>query len=159
MSALQAAVLGTATASGVFGGAMFAFSSFVMPALRALPPRDALAAMQAINIEAPRSLLMLPLLGTAAGSVALGAHAILAGPSEGRGLRLAGAALGLASFAITAGYHVPRNNALAVVEAGAPEAAGAWTAYAASWTRWNHLRTGAAVASAVLLARSLAPGG
>jgi uncharacterized membrane protein len=156
MSAATTALVGaTATASAVLGGALFAFSSFVMPGLRALPAAAGMAAMQSINRAAPRSLLLVPLLGSALGSAAIGIHAAVAGGIPDRGLRLAGAALGVAAFAITVGANIPRNNALATLAPDAPTAADAWTAYVTSWTRWNHARTLAAISSAVILAEVL----
>lgn len=82
----------TGAAAGVLGGSMFTFSAFVMPALRRQPHPEGIAAMQAINEMAPRSLLMLPMLGSALGSVVVGAQVLLTG--EGGALRLAGAGLG-----------------------------------------------------------------
>jgi uncharacterized membrane protein len=156
MSDPTAGVVGvTAAASGVLGGAFFAFSSFVMPALRTLPPRDGIVAMQGINEAAPRSLLMLPLLASALGSAAVAAHAVTASSVDGRGLRIAGAALGLAAFVITAAANVPRNKALAGLDPSAPASAAVWASCADEWTRWNHARAVAAVASAVALAASL----
>ncbi|HEY7723591.1 MAG TPA: anthrone oxygenase family protein [Pedococcus sp.] len=150
---------GTAVASGVLGGALFAFSSFVMPALRRLPRREGLLAMQAINEAAPRSLLMVPLLGSALGSAVVGVHAVISGPGEGRSLRVAGALLGLTGFAVTAAANIPRNNALAALDPSAPGAAARWGAYVTEWTRWNHARALAAVSSSVALAASLRGGG
>lgn len=145
----------TAAASGVLGGAFFAFSSFVMPGLRALPARDGIVAMQGINEAAPRSLLMLPLLASAVGSAVVGVHAAAASDLEARGLRITGAALGLASLMITGVANVPRNNALAALDAGAPGAAAGWADFLAGWTRWNHARTVASIGSAVALAVSV----
>ena len=145
----------TAAASGVLGGAFFAFSSFVMPGLRALPARDGIAAMQGINEAAPRSLLMLPLLASAVGSAVVGVHAAAASDLEARGLRITGAALGLAALVITGVANVPRNNALAALDAGAPESVAGWADFLAGWTRWNHARTVASIGSAVALAVSV----
>ena len=156
MSAVGAVtVAGTAVASGVLGGALFAFSALVMPALRRLPAHEGIRAMQSLNAVAPRSLLMVPLAGSAIGSAVVGLQAVAAGDAEGRGLRAAGALLGLGAFAVTAAASVPLNRALAVVDTGEPEASAAWAAYARTWVRWNHLRAAAATLSAVALASSL----
>lgn len=59
MTALGTALaLVTATASGLTAGVFLGFSALVMPALRARPPAEAVAAMQAVNLVAPRSLLV-----------------------------------------------------------------------------------------------------
>jgi uncharacterized membrane protein len=46
---LYAATLATALGCGLVAGVFFAFSSFVMPALKRLPPAQGIAAMQSIN--------------------------------------------------------------------------------------------------------------
>ncbi|MFC7488270.1 DUF1772 domain-containing protein [Knoellia sp. CPCC 206453] len=144
----------TALAAAVFGGAMFAFSSFVMPALRELAPRDGIIAMQSINRWAPKSLLLLPMGVLALGGVAVIAMA-LSGQGDDRALKIVGALLGFASLVITAAANIPINNKVDALTAGR-EAEGEWAAYAAVWCRWNHLRTVTSLASAVLLALAAA---
>lgn len=141
----------TAVGCALTSGSLFAFSSFVMPALKRLPDSDGLAAMQAINEAAPRSLLMLPLIGSAVGSVLVGGYALLASGHPRRGWLLAGAVLGVAAFGVTAAYHVPRNNALAALAPSAAGSAEAWQQYAVDWTRMNHVRVALALASACCL--------
>jgi len=51
---------------------------------------------------------------------------------------------------------VPRNNALAAVAPSSAEGAELWTGYLRIWTAWNHLRTSAALATAVLFTTALA---
>lgn len=87
---------------------------------------------------------------SAAGCVAVGGHALLTRP-DGQALLLTGALAGLASMALTAGYHVPRNDALALLDPQAAGSAAAWTHYAAGWTRLNSVRSGLALLSAVAL--------
>lgn len=140
----------TALGAAVFGGAMFAFSAFVMPALRELVPRDGILAMQAINRWAPKSLLALPMGVLAIGSVAIVVLALVGdGPDRSPGV--IGAALGLASLAITGLGNVPINTKVDALVA-APESEGEWTAYARLWCRWNHLRTITSLVAAILLA-------
>lgn len=143
--------LATAAGSAVLGGVFVGFTTVVMPALAALPSSDGLEAMQAINLAAPRGLLMLPLIGSAIGSVGLGGWAAFAGRGEGRWLVLAGAAAGVAAFAVTAAYHVPRNDALGRVDAASGEAAAAWAAYQPGWTTLNSVRAALALVSAGLM--------
>ncbi|GAA1837172.1 anthrone oxygenase family protein [Microlunatus capsulatus] len=145
-----ALALVTATASGLTAGVFLGFSALVMPALRGRPPAEAVAAMQAVNLVAPRSLLMVPLLLSAAGCLLVGVHALVTRPA-GQGLLLSGAAAGLAAFAVTAGYHVPRNDALALLDPAAPGTAAAWARYAAGWTVLNSVRTVLGLVSAVAL--------
>ena len=54
--------------------------------------------------------------------------------------------------------NVPLNNRLAPLRAGEPDAEREWAAYLSAWTRWNHLRTVASTAGAVLLAVAAAQG-
>jgi uncharacterized membrane protein len=150
-SLVLAVTLATALGCGVSGGVLFGFSSFVLPALRSLPPGQGIAAMQAINLVAPRSWFLVPLLGSALGSLVTGTYAVLAGPGPGRGLLLLGAAAGLSVLAITAGYHIPRNNNLATVDPTDPAAAARWVRYATEWARWNHVRSAAGMLAALAL--------
>lgn len=125
------AVVATALVSGVF----FAFSSFVIPALERQASRDGIAAMQSINITAVRPAFMSLLFGTAALTAAVG----IVGFGDPR--LVIGAALYLVGvIGVTIGAHVPRNNALAVVERDAPQADAAWRRYLTGWGRWNHVR-------------------
>ena len=49
---LYIATLATALGCGLIAGAFFAFSSFVMPALKRLPTTEGIAAMQSITAAA-----------------------------------------------------------------------------------------------------------
>ena len=154
MNAGLASVSVTAAAlgSGVVGGVLYGFSAFVMRGLDATEPGTALTAMQEINRAAPRAPLTVPLLGTALLCVLLAVNATrdLRG-DDGGGTApwwvLAGCALYLAAFLITAAYHVPRNDALMSVDAAGADAAAAWRDYAGTWVRLNHVRATAAIAS------------
>jgi uncharacterized membrane protein len=155
---MRTITLATALGSGVMGGVLFGFSSFVMPALHRLPASDAVRAMQAMNVTAPRGLA-LPLVASGLGSVVVGAWALARSSGSARGLLVAGAAAGLAAFAVTAAYHVPRNNALDRVDASSAASATAWAAYEPGWVAMNHVRTTLSLASAALLvAGALRPG-
>ena len=78
-----ASAVGSALAAGVF----FAFSTFVMPALARMQPREGLAAMQAINVAAVNPWLMTLLFGTgalmAAVAVAAGVGVAWLGSDDG----------------------------------------------------------------------------
>ena len=60
---LYAATLVTALGCGLVAGVFFAFSSFVMPALRRLTPERGIAAMQSINELAVTPAFMTALSG------------------------------------------------------------------------------------------------
>lgn len=144
MTFFRLATYTAATTAGISGGVLFAFSALVMPSLRRLPAADAVRAMQAINLQAPRSAIMIPLVGSVLACAIVGAGALVAPRAPGRPLLLTGAVVGIAVFAITAAYHVPRNDALASVDPAGPEGASAWAAFEPGWTAWNHVRAGAA---------------
>lgn len=151
MTFLRLAAYAAAATTGISGGVLLAFSTLVMPSLRQLPAAEAVRAMQAINLQAPRSAFMIPLLGSVLACSIVGVRA-LAGPrTPGRGLMLAGATVGIAVFAITAACHLPRNDALALVDPAGPEAASAWAEFAPGWTAWNQVRAAAGLVAAALL--------
>ncbi len=152
-------VAATAIASGLIGGVFYAFSSFVMPALKRLPPEQALAAMQSINVTAVRPGLMIPFFGTAIAGVAVGVTAVANWGDTGSVWLLAGAAsYVLGTFVVTAAYHVPRNNALAATPTGAADAASVWCRYLREWTRGNHVRTIASLLAAAALTVAIVEG-
>ena len=141
----------TAVLSVVTAGAMFAFSSFVMPALDRLSASDAIRAMQAINDKAPHSLLMLPLVGGALGSVIVGVDALVRGDGPSKGWLIVGAVLGTGALLITGAYHQPHNLALGRLDPQAHNAAQKWRDYASGWTAWNTARILTGIGSGVAL--------
>lgn len=95
----------TAVGSGLAGGVFFAFSSFVMPALRRLPSGQGIAAMQSINKQAPTPAFMTLLFGTAALSAGLGVYAVLHRDEPQAAWLLGGSVSYLASIVITGAFH------------------------------------------------------
>lgn len=149
---LSLATVGTALGSGLIAGAFFAFSTFVMRALATLPPAQAIRAMQAINVAAPRGLFLATLLGTAVACGALAIQAALGWSQPGAALRLGGGlAYLLGAFLVTIVANVPRNDALAALDPGSVNAAAEWMRYLSEWTTWNHVRTVTALGAAALL--------
>lgn len=136
-----AAALGCGLVAGIF----YAFSTFVMRALARLPAEQGVAAMQAINAAVLNPLFFLAFFGTAAICAGLAAWLLLAWPAAGAACGLAGSALYLAgTIGVTMRFNVPLNLALDA------EGVGLWPRYCTVWTRWNHLRTAAALAASVL---------
>ena len=152
---VRPATLAAAAGAGVVGGVLFAFSAFVMPALRSLPDEQGMAAMQAINKFAPTPVFMSALFATALLSCGLGVSALAHLDQPAGCFRLAGSVLYLATIVITAVYHMPHNNALALIAPTSAGSASVWRHYASSWTLWNHLRTATAVSGGVSLVLSL----
>ena len=138
---------------GLMAGLFFAFSNFVM---KALDRTQSIAAMQAINVLVLNPLFLFVFVGTAAACGFLAIHSLLHWQSPGSLYRLAGSALYLlGTFVVTAACNVPLNNQLAGVDASKPEALHAWRSYVSPWTRWNHVRTAAALAATAALALAL----
>ena len=131
------AAVGAALVAGVF----FAFSTFVMPALRRLPDTQGIEAMQSINRAAPASgLFMGALFGTGLLSVGLAVWALRDAGAPYAKYLLAGCALYLVCIVLTGAYHVPHNNALAELDPTGAGAAQTWHRYVTGWTALNHLR-------------------
>lgn len=78
---LIAATFAAALGGGLIAGTFFAFSAFVMGALKRLPPAQGIAAMQSINVVVINPLFLGVFLGTAALSLALLVAAFFGWPS------------------------------------------------------------------------------
>ena len=144
-----ATALGCALAGGVF----FAFSSFVMPALRALEAARAAEAMRSINRLAVTPAFMAALFAPAVACVVLAIAAVTSLGESWAVWVLAGAIVYLAgAIALTIAWHVPRNDRL---EAASSDAPAYWPTYAAEWTRLNHVRAASGLGAAVLLLAGL----
>lgn len=144
-----------AVGAGLSGGVFFAFSTFVMSALGRLPAAQGISAMNAINRAAPSPLFMIALFGTGAVSIALSGLALVHLDRPWAVYVLAGTALYLVCLLVTVVYHVPRNDALALVDPTGPGAAHAWAQYVSPWTAWNHLRTITALAGSAIFILAL----
>jgi uncharacterized membrane protein len=149
---LYGATLATALGCGLIAGVFFAFSSFVMPALKRLEPEQGIAAMQSINILAVTPAFMTALFGTAVACLGLLAWAVISWGERPAALVLAGGTLYLfGTIGVTIARNVPLNDKLASLHPQSAEAAGRWDEYVTKWTVWNHVRTVAALAAAAVL--------
>jgi uncharacterized membrane protein len=156
---LSGLTLVTALGCGLIGGAFFAFSSFVMRALAGLPPARGIAAMQSINVVVLNPWFLGPFVGTALASLVLVLSALLRWRDPDAPLRLAGGLLYLlGTFGVTVAFNVPRNEALAAVDAESAGGATLWARYVPGWTAWNTVRTLAALAAAAALTLALVAG-
>lgn len=150
MSLVALLVFCTALGAATVGGVFFGFSSFVMKALTQLPPAQGVAAMQRINTTVINPWFMGAFMGTLLLSIACVIVSFLPWSApRSAWLLAAGLLYAVGSFGVTLGFNVPRNDRLARLDAASPEAAAYWPAYVREWTRWNHVRTLAALASAV----------
>lgn len=146
------AVLGSALVAGVF----LAFSAFVMRALAAVPAEQGIGAMQAINLAAVRPPFMLVFAGTAVVCLPLLVTGVLRWSEPGAATLLAGAVAYLAgTFGLTAGVHVPANNALARLDPRAEGSSTRWAGYVRRWSRWNHVRTAMGLAASACFVTTL----
>lgn len=142
----------TAIACGLMGGLFFAFSNFVMQALGRIHPEAGIAAMQSINQVVLNRAFLCLFMGTTAACVLLVLYALSNWEVPGTFFLLLGSLLYLAgNFVVTLACNVPRNNALARLDAGSPDAVGPWREYVETWSRWNHVRTATALAASALL--------
>jgi uncharacterized membrane protein len=135
----------------VIAGAFFAFSTFIMNALSRLPPAQGIAAMQSINITVINPLFMTALFGTAAACAWLAISALPKLPQADAVYLLVGSLLYIiGAIGVTIAFNIPLNDALAKVSPDSTEGGNLWIRYLTEWTFWNHIRTLAALASAVL---------
>ena len=137
-----------AMACACMGGVFFAFSTFVMRALGALPAAAGIGAMQSINVYAVTPVFMSALFGTAAACLAVAAYAALAGMGPVTMPIVAGSAIYLiGTIVVTIACNVPLNNALATVTARSDGAEEFWATYLRQWVAWNHVRTVSGIAA------------
>lgn len=144
-----------AVGAGLVAGVYFAFSTFVVRGLRDIPSAAGMSAMQSINRAAPNPLFVAALLGTGIGCVVLGVIAGTRWSDPAAPWALGGATLYVISLVITTAYHVPRNDALDLVDADVADAAVRWQRYVSAWVPWNHVRAVTALAGALALTVAL----
>lgn len=148
---VSAMTVTSAVGAGLMAGLLFAFSTSVMPALRAQPPASAIATMQSANVTILNPLFRLLFVGATTACLLLVGITPFA-HTGGSGLRIAGALLFVVGVVVvTATINVPMNNTLAALDPSSPTAAAYWASYLHRWTMWNHIRTGASVAASIAL--------
>lgn len=142
-----------ALGASLIGGTFFGFSNFVMPAIGRQPPANAIAVMNDINV----TVLNAGFLGAFMGTAVLGAVLILAVLVAGGSLWAAAGALLyiIGTFGVTMAINVPMNNRLAKLDGNRPGDAEHWARYLREWTRWNSIRSGAAMLATLLMVISL----
>jgi uncharacterized membrane protein len=125
----------TALACGLVAGFFFAFSTTVMKALARLPAAQGVAAMQSINVVVINPLVMLALFGTALACVVLVVASLVEWGEPYAVYLLVGGLLYLVGAIVVTGvYHVPRNNAIAILDPTASDAESQWSRYVRTWT-------------------------
>ncbi|HEX7825102.1 MAG TPA: anthrone oxygenase family protein [Mycobacterium sp.] len=145
----------TVSVSAAAGGMMYVFSTFVMQGLNRTGAVNAITAMRGINVEANASApFLLPHLGAALLSFAVGVIALVQRRRPGRRWILVGAVFGVLAAIITMAFNVPLNDHLDGVDPqglSAADAAREWLAYYQPWTAWNHVRAVTAFVAAALM--------
>jgi uncharacterized membrane protein len=136
-----------AVSSGLLGGVLFGFSSFVMPALRRIPACHGVSAMQSINRQATSAAFGSLMAASVVLAAGVGGQAVLDRDEAGARWVVVGSLCVAMAAAITVGFNVPRNNRLATFDAVTPEAARYWSTFLAEWILANHLRTALCVAA------------
>lgn len=141
---------------GLVAGFFLAFSVCVMKALGKLPPAHGIAAMQSINVVVINPWFLTAFFGTAVMCVFVIVASLLRWHDPRAVYWLIGGMLYVVgTVLVTIRFNMPQNNALAILTPASSEAATLWIAYLASWTAWNHVRTTAALAAAVLFTIAL----
>lgn len=134
----------------LLGGVYFAFSAFIMKALREAG-QPGIVAMNTINRVILRSAFMLFFLGTTLASGALLVLGALHFRDAGSAWMIIGGVLYVVGmFGVTLRGNVPLNNALQNVTAESRTGTAIWNDYLRRWTRWNHLRTLSCLGAAAL---------
>ena len=127
-----------------------------MKALARVPAAHGIAAMQSINVVVINPWFMGAFFGTAAACVLVVVFSLLRWNEAGAlYLLISGLVYLIGSILVTIAFNVPRNNALAAADPQSAVGARLWAGYVTSWTAWNHVRTAAALAAAVLLTFAL----
>lgn len=156
---LVAALVTAALGAALVGGILFAFSTFVMPALARQPAAGGIATMQAINRTVFTPWVMVPFVGTGPALLAIAA-ALWSGVAPGTAMSAtlvtaAAAVYVVGCLGITRGCNIPRNERLDAFQPEQADAEAYWHDYLVSWTRWNHIRTAACLATSALAIAAL----
>lgn len=139
-----AAILG----AGCVGGAFFAFSSFVMPALEKLDGASGMLAMKEINATVLSSSFLLVLMGTGLLMLALLYFEPSLKGASGKLIFAACMIYLIGTISVTTLINVPLNVRLQDFQDGD---VASWKSYVRDWTKWNSIRGLAATSSSAML--------
>jgi uncharacterized membrane protein len=147
---LRVATLIAATlAMGLLAGLFYAFTVSIMPGLARTDGRTFVDTMQQINVAILNPWFSLSFLGAPVLTIVAAALHLRAGWRTALPWIAAALVLYGVAFVITAGVHIPLNNALAA--AGPPDRIADLTQvrdrFEASWVRWNIARAVASTAA------------
>lgn len=143
-----------AIGSGLMAGTYFAFSAFVMAAFARAAPTAGIEAMRAINATILGSAFMPLFFGTTLIAAALAIMAAFRWGEPGSGILMAAGLVYLVGmFLVTVVFNVPLNNRLVAADPASVERL--WRSYLATWTPWNHVRTGTSTLASGLYVAAL----
>jgi len=153
MSWIDILTIVVALGAATMGGTFFAFSNFVMPALKLQPPIAGILAMRSINVRVLNPVFLGTLMGTALLGLVLVVGVFL---EKGSLWAAAGALLYIVGLlGVTMSRNVPMNERLKSVNELSTEGVAYWGYYLTEWTRWNRLRGLAGLLATVLLMLAL----
>ena len=141
-----------ALGSGMMAGLFCSFSGFIMQALGEISPDRGIAAMQSINRVIVKPAFLMVFLGTGVASIlALAMGWQQFDPASLAWIAAGGTIYIVGSIVVTMAFNVPLNNRLAAVDPGHGDGTQMWETYLQKWTRWNHVRSVATIASTLCL--------
>ena len=153
---IPVATVVAAVGSALVAGLMLAFSVSVMPALGRRPAHEAMATMQAANTAILNPVFGLVFGGATVACLLVAVTAPFTTDHPGAAGRAVGALLYLiGTSGVTMAVNVPLNDALDAADPSSAEGERLWARYLTRWTAWNHLRTLAGTAGAVVLTVAL----
>ena len=140
-------------ASALVAGVFQSFSDFVMAGLGRARPAGGIESMQHINRTVFRSVFLTSFLLLVPATMLFGGYTLFTTDSPDRGYIAAATGIYLVTvFGVTMFGNVPMTKHLDQLDFDSEEAANYWRVYCRDWTRWNHVRTfGAAATAAVFL--------
>jgi uncharacterized membrane protein len=116
--------------------------------------------MQSINVVVLNASFLFAFIGTAVLSLGAGGLALAGWGRPSASFFLGGAILYVVGTVLVTGLgNVPLNDQLAAVSATDVGARDVWEHYLDRWTMWNHVRTAAAMAAALLYTLGLTQNG
>lgn len=144
-----ASLLGSALVGGIF----FAFSSFIMKALKRIPSVEGIRAMQSINLTVINPTFLGLYMGTTLLSLTLMAAVVLGYTAESfealpHWFLIGAIHYFVGTFLVTLAGNVPLNNRLAKANAANADSLRQWKTYLQRWTLYNHIRASAATIAA-----------
>ena len=144
---MQTVTVVAAVSAGLIGGVFFAFSAFVMPALRAAACGPG-HRRHAIH-QSPRGDRAADARPVRHGRMSVVAviWAIRFRGHAAAPWMLAGGAAYIVAILITIAGNVPLNNALAGLDPASAGGPAQWLQFVQRWTLWNHLRGASSVAA------------